>query len=532
MFRYTFLFAILSFTSGQPCDEKTSVDLTGGQTFSDGTIVYDGVTYPKDYVFLRNVSGEFRTFGCLCELKKCFRKCCPLGSVMKISERGCVESKKDDILLNKGLDTYFLNAFKKTSSLEQSGLSLVIGKPDYVYLEDDGKWYVQQDGNLYIELPMSIPPWTVRGPDKYCIDTFVYEDEEGNTKTQLDALVCFAEPSFDPTSYIISSTCMLISCVFILATVAVYAWLPELRNLHGRVLMAYLLSLFVGFLFLATMQILLIINNVTAECCLVLTFIIYFFLLSAFFWLNVMSFDIWWTFSGKRGLSLEKLSTRARFCAYAFYAFGVPTALTIIMAGLEFSGLPAHPLLPNIKHQGCFLFGKSKLLYFYGPIVALCVANMLFFILTALKIAQIRKQTSVLKSKESTMHDQHRNDQQRLLLYVKLFAVMGINWLLEVISALYPDADYLWRYTDAYNVLIGLITFIIFVCKRKIFRLMKKRIEESIHRRKSEVGNMREFSQRDRTDWRSCHNQRASLDTIRSSLCVDTDSVKTKTTQC
>ncbi|XP_049873707.1 G-protein coupled receptor Mth2-like isoform X5 [Pectinophora gossypiella] len=462
-------------------------------------------------------------------------KCCPLGMINKPfnnKTRFCetVADKDLDLLMHRDVAVFKDDVkvgevnFKKHFTIVTGMICLKKEKLNDVFL--------QADGNLYIELPMSIPPWTVRGPDKYCIDTFVYEDEEGNTKTQLDALVCFAEPSFDPTSYIISSTCMLISCVFILATVAVYAWLPELRNLHGRVLMAYLLSLFVGFLFLATMQILLIINNVTAECCLVLTFIIYFFLLSAFFWLNVMSFDIWWTFSGKRGLSLEKLSTRARFCAYAFYAFGVPTALTIIMAGLEFSGLPAHPLLPNIKHQGCFLFGKSKLLYFYGPIVALCVANMLFFILTALKIAQIRKQTSVLKSKESTMHDQHRNDQQRLLLYVKLFAVMGINWLLEVISALYPDADYLWRYTDAYNVLIGLITFIIFVCKRKIFRLMKKRIEESIHRRKSEVGNMREFSQRDRTDWRSCHNQRASLDTIRSSLCVDTDSVKTKTTQC
>lgn len=68
-------------------------------------------------------------------------------------------------------------------------------------------------------------------------------------------------------------------------------------------------------------------------------------------------------FSGKRGLSLEKLSTRARLGAYALYAFGVPTALTIIMAALEFSSIPAHPLLPNIKQQGCFLFGKFKLLY-------------------------------------------------------------------------------------------------------------------------------------------------------------------------
>ncbi|XP_026327097.1 G-protein coupled receptor Mth2-like isoform X2 [Hyposmocoma kahamanoa] len=268
---------------------------------------------------------------------------------------------------------------------------------------------------------------------------------------------------------------MLISCVFILATVSVYLWLPELRNLHGRVLITYLLCLFVGFLVLAIMQALLMANDITPDTCLAMTFVIYFFLLSAFFWMNVMSFDIWWTFSGKRGLSLEKLSTRARFCAYATYAFGVPTALTVTMAALEFSGLPAHPLLPNIKQQGCFLFGKSRLLYLYLPMLLLCVANLVFFILTAVKIAQIKHQTSVLKSKESSMHDQHRNDKQRLTLYIKLFIVMGVNWILEVVSALYPQHAHIWRYMDAYNVLIGLIIFIIFVCKRKIFRLMKKR---------------------------------------------------------
>ncbi|XP_049873704.1 G-protein coupled receptor Mth2-like isoform X3 [Pectinophora gossypiella] len=474
---FILVFVTRTFSSLQLCGKENSMDISRGTHLSNGDVYFHGIKYEKSEYYIDNQTGVEKA--CICSKESCIRKCCPFGLGYDFRKKVCVNTTEPfdppvwndyGVIRNANASKMFHFTFGK-HNCSSSELRIRISQvaPHH---------HLKRDGNLYIELPMSIPPWTVRGPDKYCIDTFVYEDEEGNTKTQLDALVCFAEPSFDPTSYIISSTCMLISCVFILATVAVYAWLPELRNLHGRVLMAYLLSLFVGFLFLATMQILLIINNVTAECCLVLTFIIYFFLLSAFFWLNVMSFDIWWTFSGKRGLSLEKLSTRARFCAYAFYAFGVPTALTIIMAGLEFSGLPAHPLLPNIKHQGCFLFGKSKLLYFYGPIVALCVANMLFFILTALKIAQIRKQTSVLKSKESTMHDQHRNDQQRLLLYVKLFAVMGINWLLEVISALYPDADYLWRYTDAYNVLIGLITFIIFVCKRKIFRLMKKRYKQ------------------------------------------------------
>ncbi|GBP83593.1 hypothetical protein EVAR_49084_1 [Eumeta japonica] len=67
-----------------------------------------------------------------------------------------------------------------------------------------------------------------------------------------------------------------------------------------------------------------------------------------------------YTSNGKRGMALERLSTRGRFNAYAAYAFGVPTALTILLVCLEFSGLPLHPYLPLIRHQGCFLYVKVR----------------------------------------------------------------------------------------------------------------------------------------------------------------------------
>ena len=54
------------------------------------------------------------------------------------------------------------------------------------------------------------------------------------------------------------------------------------------------------------------------------------------------------------------------------------------------------------------LTGYSKLVYFYGPITILFVINVILFTLTALKIAAIKKETSVvLKSKESGTHDQN-----------------------------------------------------------------------------------------------------------------------------
>ncbi|XP_022834101.1 probable G-protein coupled receptor Mth-like 3 isoform X10 [Spodoptera litura] len=459
------LFFVASCASEQPCLDSQSIDISDVKSSKDGSIVKDGVTFPPKYVYTKNISNETRTFGCLCQTKDCFRKCCPYGQVFH--QKNCTNMSDKDLLKNYGIGTFYMADFRKHVDVKEN-FDLLYGRPcEGMYLEDS-PWYVQQDGKLYVKIDTSVKV-LIYDASKYCIDTFVSDTEEPH----LNALICFV-PKPEHNNYTMSSSCMLISCFFILLTVAVYAWLPELRNLHGMVLMAYLLSFFVGFLFLATMQILILLKEISEDICIVLTFIIYFSLLAAFFWLNVMCYDIWWTFSGKRAHGRSG-SQNKRFLCYAIYAFGVPTILTIVMAALEFSNIPLHPLLPKLRLQGCFLYGNSKLLYLYGPIVILCVANLIFFALTAFKIAKIKKETKMLRDKESSTHDQDRKDTQRFTLYVKLFTVMGINWILEVVSSFYPEADVFWQFSDAYNVLVGLIIFIIFVCKKKTWRMIKKR---------------------------------------------------------
>lgn len=43
----------------------------------------------------------------------------------------------------------------------------------------------------------------------------------------------------------------------------------------------------------------------------------------------------------------------------------------------------------------------------------------------------------------------------------------------ELASFVYPDLKYVWLITDASNTLQGLLIFIIFVCKKRILRLLK-----------------------------------------------------------
>ncbi|XP_035442332.2 G-protein coupled receptor Mth2-like isoform X2 [Spodoptera frugiperda] len=441
-----------------PCNYFATAELNNG--------TYLGHTFNKSELYIGE-NGEERACVCL-NGRRCIRKCCPFGLYYNLTTKECVEftspnytdplvAYQDDVQAN-----YVFLFGRMTCDPEKERRYLMYPNiPDF---------NLTKDGMLYLNV--DDPPRTFTyDASKYCIDTFV-SDTEG---PHLNALYCYVLTKENDNKYIMSSSCMLISCFFILLTVAVYGGLPELRNLHGMVLIAHLLCLFVGFLILATMQILILFEEMTQEMCVVLTFFVYFFLLAAFFWLNVMCYDIRWTFSCKRGRGGNG-SQNKKFGYYSIYAFGGPTILTILLAALEFSNF--HPnglIMPNLRTQGCFLTGSSKILYFYGPIFILCVANLIFFTMTAMRIAKSKKESKMLRGSESSTHDANRKHTQRFTVYVKLFIVMGISWMLEVISYLVPQADAVWWVTDAYNVLIGLIIFIIFVCKKNTWIMIKKR---------------------------------------------------------
>lgn len=50
----------------------------------------------------------------------------------------------------------------------------------------------------------------------------------------------------------------------------------------------------------------------------------------------------------------------------------------------------------------------------------------------------------------------------------KLFIVMGMSWLLEIIATIFHTNPRCWYASDGFNLLLGVFIFIIFVCKRKV----------------------------------------------------------------
>lgn len=59
---------------------------------------------------------------------------------------------------------------------------------------------------------------------------------------------------------------------------------------------------------------------------------------------------------------------------------------------------------------------------------------------------------------------------------MRLFMVMGIFWILEVISFLVAHNSLLFIVSDVWNCLQGVFIFVLFVMKRRVNRLIKERL--------------------------------------------------------
>ncbi|KAI8437023.1 hypothetical protein MSG28_010414 [Choristoneura fumiferana] len=197
----------------------------------------------------------------------------------------------------------------------------------------------ETDRSFTYEQPNSYERWTHINSSKMCIDYVLPKSGMYENHT-VKYFVILETPEMYETDIGFVASALLISCVFLVIVLIVYALLPELRNLCGLILMSYVASLFGGFLMLATLQLM-------------------------------------------------------------------------------------------IKH----------------------------------------------------------GDVRRFMLYLKLSVIMGVSWVLEVVSFLAPQFS-VWYLTDAYNLLIGVSIFLIFICKKKIYNKLRKRyslLQPSVRMRETEL---------------------------------------------
>ncbi|XP_018056323.1 PREDICTED: G-protein coupled receptor Mth2-like isoform X1 [Atta colombica] len=394
----------------------------------------------------------------------CIQLCCQNGYNLTVKGR-CVEQTMRGENKYTLPNLYALPNKQKNDSEDEISDELFLTVRDPCIAEGYGRQFVF--ANTYLFLTNG-SLYTVTGefisPKSYCFAILfrnVYDVIICNNQTKLPVYV---------------SVCHLLSLPFLLLTFIVYSILPELRNVHGYTLRAHVGSLFITYAIIYFGQ--QVSGLAEMKYCVALAYIFNFFFLSSFFWLNVTCFDIWWTFrelrSHRRGGNHYE---KKKLIIYSSYAWGVTIILNVICVIMDNIPNPPENLIRPEICKKRFWFGENeaKTLYFYVPMSITIISNVFFFICTTLTILHQKMHTaSELRHSESKRHDENK---QRFNMYLKLFIVMGITWILEILSWVIGTnivPAIIWHLTDVINALQGFIIFIVFVCRRKIKEMLLK----------------------------------------------------------
>ncbi|XP_039302642.1 G-protein coupled receptor Mth2 [Solenopsis invicta] len=392
----------------------------------------------------------------MCHNIICVQLCCPYRNFMEITGK-CVANESGIYYFPK------MNKYKDGPddpifflTIHDPCLSQGLGKS----VLPSNKYFFLTDGSLYQG------PGKFILPTSYCLASF-------NQKIY-EVLVCNNQRRYP----IYVSACLLVSLPFLLVTFVVYSILSELQNMHGYTLRAHIASLFIAYVITFCGQQVSELQYADDEIsCITLAYILNFFFLSTFFWLNVTFFDIWWKFRGLRSYQTSIKQEKKKFVIYSIYAWGIPLILNIICAIADNVVEIPKDWKPQICKERIFWFGGNlaKTIYLYVPMSTTIISNICFLIATALSI----KYQNVHTAKQLRPHSEskcHNKNKQRFKMYLKLFIVMGISWIIEILAWLINSIpSYVWYIPNILNSLQGLIIFIIFVCTNKIKQQLLKR---------------------------------------------------------
>ncbi|XP_059053343.1 probable G-protein coupled receptor Mth-like 3 [Achroia grisella] len=311
------------------------------------------------------------------------------------------------------------------------------------------KHYVSEKGHLVLQ-NMANYDVTVNSGE-YCLHRKGNSTDENSIVIVLCVKSDDTEDDFNDS---IKGYCMIISVIFLTLTASVYAAIPELRDLLGKSLISFCASLSIGLFILVVMK---LVDYSDMALCAARGFLAYFFILSSFFWSNAMAIQIMLSMSRP---TVHDNKWRA-FLWYSLYAWGCPALLTVIMAIINFH--PGDHAKPGLGLMHCWFVGNQQWYYMYSVMSILILANIIIFIWTSTRFWCLSFNSSHIKA-----------GRYKLMLTIRLFVLMGIPWIFEMISS-FMETSLVWTVIDIINTLQGLFIFILLVVlRRRVLKMMLK----------------------------------------------------------
>ncbi|KAL6446888.1 hypothetical protein ACFW04_001358 [Cataglyphis niger] len=344
----------------------------------------------------------------ICDNITCIRLCCPFGT--RLINGKCIAVQGSFTLL-RNIYGYINNSAQKRSKIIiDDSFLLIVNDP----CQQTGYWIFNPyynmfllNGSLYLPHYKKIVEST-----SYCLadvgqNNFVVNVCRDIMKTIIKKSINYNSNAIEP----ISKTKILYLCgqtgiiLFSLVIFIVYS-MPELRNMHGYILRRYSGSLVIGNT-IALVNILIGRDAIEDSICIASALVKYYTFLGSWFWLNVMSFDMWHTFRQFCPLQRNtKQQERKKLIMYSVYAWGIPFLFTVICGIMDFvPGVPIN-LRPKFNGQCWFYKNILYLLYFHEIVVISIIISICLLVCTARNIAHYKKDIAhLLRDSESRRYN-------------------------------------------------------------------------------------------------------------------------------
>jgi hypothetical protein len=404
-------------------------------------------------------------------------------------------AKENGFTTNSPIQQNGNNSESELSEKMKSLLQDPVASSCYVLILHDHEYILLPNNSILVNQTSYHP--AAAGGNQSSTKTLIFHPGEYSRWNETSISICAREldkgftARFSPVLNYISLGALGISVVFSFCHIILFAIIPKMRNLPGKNLFCLTSSLFIS-----QLVFLIFIRNETRGICVASAVIMHYFFLASFFWMNIMSFDIWRTFSGEfmKRRAGSRSGVGRTFIKYSAYAWTMPALIVVIAAAVDFWVAESlqNEILSRIRplyghNNMCWIAqGLSLFLFFALPAAILISTNIVLFIITARAIRQQSNDSQrVFNSKDSRSNNGQCGDSQkdgeteddtnRMKLYAKLALIMGLTWITGFLSGM-SGWEWLWYPFVIVNGLQGTFIFFAFDVKAKVWEMLKERV--------------------------------------------------------
>ncbi|KAK9869397.1 hypothetical protein WA026_003153 [Henosepilachna vigintioctopunctata] len=357
------------------------------KTYSSGKYCYDENENGTHYIRVCENSYE------ICDRVRCIHKCCMDGQSF-VNGAKCEDTYVHGISLN----------FTERIEYPYDNFAVIHGHNCILYQLSETKFAYHLDPqgifHMYEDIADQTKSYNIHD-QAYCVEHV----DKKPTIFQYMFFRCFPQVVSIKVKFLFTRWAMLASCICLVLTIVAYTITSEIRTFFGKILISYCAALLLGFACLSYLSFDLYSKDLV---CRIMGTLGFYLIFSSFTWLNIMCFDIYYTFSSSSPLENKRCSKKwRRFIYYSIYAWGLPLVLSLVC---ELYLNHVSPMYSTKLIRTNCIFQKSDkdayadLIFSTIPLTVLEISNVIFFVKTVRYYLNVKVQ--VMKVNEGKIYGQ------------------------------------------------------------------------------------------------------------------------------